>query len=1469
MEQNKIYKIINFKYFVYCVIVFFSLFLFYIRNNVNASDINSKKDKELKEVIKQNNLGELQNISPNNIIVKIKISNPKLLNKDVQIVKIEDNSVVIKSNNYKNTATVYFTFDKNKFNGKPELRDVLKNTLLGEIENNSPNTIIKKIKELNKNLINKDIQVVSILTKGALIESNDYNNALIVNFNVKKDKSNTRQDLRDILTKSNLGEITNNSESAIIEKIKNLNPIFIKKDIQVVSILKNGALVKSNDYDDATLVYYSLKKNKPQEEKELKDVLTQTLLGEIENNSPNTIIEKTKSLNKNLKHQDLKTIKINDDNALIKSNDYKNTTIVYFTLQKDIKEALAQTHLGKIENNLPNTIIEKIKDFNKNLFNKDLQTIKIYDDNAVIKSVDYKNTIKVDFTLKQELKEVLKQTHLGEIENNLQNTIIEKIKSLNKHLTKNDLQIIKINEDSASIKSNDYKNIITVYFTLKKDIKEVLTQTNLGSLDNNSSNTIIEQIKKINKNLKHQDVQTIKIYDNNALIKSDDYKNTITVYFTLKTDIKDILTQINLGEIDNNSPNTIIENIKILNTKLLNKDIQTIKIYDNNALIKSEEYKNIITVYFTLKKELKEVLTKTHLGEIENNLSITIIEKIKDLNKNLINKDIQTTKIYDDNALIKSEDYPYTAKVDFTLKKELKEVLTKTHLGEIENNLSITIIDKIKALNSKLTYKDVQIIQIYEDNALIKSNDYKNTITVDFTLKKELKEVLTQTNLGEIENNSSNVIIEKIKDLNKNLIHKKLQISKIYEDNALIKSDDYKNTTIVYFIVKQDIKEVLKQTHLGEIENNSPNTIIEKIKTLNPNLINKELQTTKIYDDHALIKSDDYKNTITVDFNLKKDKNPEKQELKNFLTQTFLGEIENNLSSTIIEKIKNLNKNLINKNLQTIQIYEDNALIKSDDYKNTITVDFTLKKELNEVLTKTNLGEIENNLSNIIIEKIKDLNQNLINKNLQTIKIYDNNALIKSNDYPNTVKVDFTLKQDIKEVLKQTRLGEIDDNLPNTIIEKIQDLNQNLINKNLQTIKIYEDNALIKSEDYKNTIAVQFTLKKDIKEVLTKTHLGEIENNSSITIIDKIKNLNKNLINKNLQIITTNDNNALIESTDYKNTITVDFTLKKDKQLKDVLKQTNLGEMENNLSATIIEKIKVLNKILINKDLQTIKIYDDSALIQSDDYKNIITVDFTLKKDKSSEIQELKDVLKQTNLGEIENNSSITIIEKIKSLNKILINKDLQTIKIYDNSALIKSEDYKNTITIDFTLIKDKQLKEVLTQANLGEIENNSSITIIDKIKSLNKNLINKNLQTIKIYDDSALIQSEDYKNIITVDFTLKKDKHHEIQELKNVLTKTNLGEIENNSEKEIISQIKKLNPNLNIENIKIEIITNKNKAKIESEKYKGEQEIYYTLKKDIKQTEQNHILKIFIAIIFVLTFIIFYFIKKINIKTT
>ncbi|MGI3136082.1 MAG: hypothetical protein ACN23H_00635, partial [Candidatus Phytoplasma vitis] len=456
---------------------------------------------------------------------------------------------------------------------------------------------------------------------------------------------------------------------------------------------------------------------------------------------------------------------------------------------------------------------------------------------------------------------------------------------------------------------------------------------------------------------------------------------------------------------------------------------------------------------------------------------------------------------------------------------------------------------------------------------------------------------------------------------------------------------------------------------------------------------------------------------------------PKNPNLKDFLKKTELGTLDDFNIQTIINKIKNLNPILNQNNLQVEKIISNKeAIIFSQEFEGKVYVTYNIKQNipknpnLKDFLKKTELGTLDDFNIQTIINKIKNLNPILNQNNLQVEKIISNKeAIIFSQEFEGKVYVTYNIKQNIpknpnlKDFLKKTELGTLDDFNIQTIINKIKNLNP-ILNKNEfrfdETPNLKE--AIITSKDFEGKVLVTYNIKQNIpqtrnlKDFLKKTELGTFDDFNIQTIINKIKNLNP-ILNKNELRFdeTPNLKEAIITSKDFEGKVLVTYNIKqnipKNPNLKDFLKKTELGTLDDFNSQTIINKIKNLNPILNKNNLQVEKIISNKeAIIFSQEFEGKVYVTYNIEKNPSqitsqiiSQIPKqtfrLRDVLKTTKLGILDEINNQIIIAKIKNLNPILDKNDLQVDGILNpEGTIIVSKEFEGKVSVTFDILKQK-----------------------------------------------------------------------------------------------------------------------------------------------------------------------------------
>ncbi|QTX02746.1 hypothetical protein LFWB_1760 [Candidatus Phytoplasma luffae] len=1375
---------------------------------INSVEVSFKLKPELKTVLKEKYLGKLDNNSETSIRKAIFKLNPDLNNKNIKIYSIEDQKALVSFlDEYINSVEVSFKL-------KPELKTVLKEKYLGKLDNNSETSIRKAIFKLNPDLNNKNIKIYSIEDQKALVSFLDeYINSVEVSFKLKPE-------LKTVLKEKYLGKLDNNSETSIRKAIFKLNPDLNNKNIKIYSIEDQKALVSFLDeYINSVEVSFKLKP-------ELKTVLKEKYLGKLDNNSETSIRKAIFKLNPDLNNKNIKIYSIEDQKALVSFLDeYINSVEVSFKLKPELKTVLKEKYLGKLDNNLAETIKEIIIRFNSDLNNKNIKIYSIEDQKALVSFLDeYINSVEVSFKLKPELKTVLKEKYLGKLDNNSETSIRKAIFKLNPDLNNKNIKIYSIEDQKALVSFLDeYINSVEVSFKLKPELKTVLKEKYLGKLDNNSETSIRKAIFKLNPDLNNKNIKIYSIEDQKALVSFlDEYINSVEVSFKLKPELKTVLKEKYLGKLDNNSETSIRKAIFKLNPDLNNKNIKIYSIEDQKALVSFlDEYINSVEVSFKLKPELKTVLKEKYLGKLDNNLVETIKEIIIRFNSDLNNKNIKIYSIEDQKALVSFlDEYINSVEVSFKLKPELKTVLKEKYLGKLDNNSETSIRKAIFKLNPDLNNKNIKIYSIEDQKALVSFLDeYINSVEVSFKLKPELKTVLKEKYLGKLDNNSETSIRKAIFKLNPDLNNKNIKIYSIEDQKALVSFlDEYINSVEVSFKLKPELKTVLKEKYLGKLDNNSETSIRKAIFKLNPDLNNKNIKIYSIEDQKALVSFlDEYINSVEVSFKLK-------PELKTVLKEKYLGKLDNNSETSIRKAIFKLNPDLNNKNIKIYSIEDQKALVSFlDEYINSVEVSFKLKPELKTVLKEKYLGKLDNNSETSIRKAIFKLNPDLNNKNIKIYSIEDQKALVSFLDeYINSVEVSFKLKPELKTVLKEKYLGKLDNNSETSIRKAIFKLNPDLNNKNIKIYSIEDQKALVSFlDEYINSVEVSFKLKPELKTVLKEKYLGKLDNNSETSIRKAIFKLNPDLNNKNIQIYSIEDQKALVYlPDDYSGVVEVNFELKP--ELKTVLKEKYLGKLDNNLAETIKEIIIRFNSNLNNKNIQIYSIEDQKALVYlPDDYSGVVEVNFELK-------PELKTVLKEKYLGKLDNNSETSIRKAIFKLNPDLNNKNIKIYSIEDQKALVSFlDEYINSVEVSFKL--KPELKTVLKEKYLGKLDNNSETSIRKAIFKLNPDLNNKNIKIYSIEDQKALVSFlDEYINSVEVSFKLK-------PELKTVLKEKYLGKLDNNSETSIRKAIFKLNPDLNNKNIKIYSIEDQKALVSFLDEYINSVEVSFKLKPELK----------------------------------
>ncbi|AGY41432.1 Chitinase [Mesoplasma florum W37] len=605
---------------------------------------NTKKIN-IATVIEKKSLGIINRSTEYEIRQAVLLNNPKLVTSDFEITNISTNeslgkASLIGQDRYNGEITVSFYI-------VPALEDNLINTNLGTISSKSESAIRNAILSKNPDINIYGFEITEIDSTSALITGDDfiYNGSLTVVFTIQAIKPN----LSSVITKKDLGILSDNNVLTIQQAVIKLNPKLTTKDINITSITQTSARVNSTSagrYTGSVNVTFTIQVVKPN----LSSVLINTNLGSLQDNNTSTIQASILAKNSNLLASDISIDSITQTSARVNSTSsgrYTGSVNVTFIINGTKPEKTNLTNVitnQNITTVLPNAdpdiILNALVKDNTKL---NSNYVRIYDtgfnsssgwgwarvtstdENVYINPKDgYLNlTFKVDENLLAiDLASVITNTNLGTLDILDEITIKNQLTKLNPNLEVNHVDINNITETSAIVTSNNpskYKGSINITFKLDTSkavpLSSVLKERNLGTLTSTDENTIKQAIKLKNPNI---DINAIgidsqSITTSNALVKSTDptkYSGSVKIEYIIDTsnaiDLNSLIKERNLKGISDNLDSGIIRNILKFNpnTTIQEKDLKVINKTNEVATIQSNnlaKYKGSVEVQYEVK----------------------------------------------------------------------------------------------------------------------------------------------------------------------------------------------------------------------------------------------------------------------------------------------------------------------------------------------------------------------------------------------------------------------------------------------------------------------------------------------------------------------------------------------------------------------------------------------------------------------------------------------------------------------------------------------------------------------------------------------------------------------------------------------------------------------------------------------------------------------------------------------------
>ncbi|AUB31696.1 glycosyl hydrolase family 18 protein [Spiroplasma floricola] len=587
-------------------------------------------------------------------------------------------------------------------------------------------------------------------------------------------------------------------------------------------------------------------------------------------------------------------------------------------LNNNISNLLKNTDIGTLKNNESVTISEAVIKKNSGLSKDDFIVKDIKNDSAIIEGISkYSGNIKVTFKVIRKLDEVLKNPNLGEINNNSQETIKRAIISNNLELKESDFILTNINSNSAIVQGqNDYEGEVKITFAIAKqekiELSTLLKNTNLGILEDNKSSTILKVILQKNSGLSENDFTINQITKSSAIVSGiNKYNGNVTVSFSIRNrvELSTILTNTNLGVLNSKDSKTIKKSIIEKNQNLTEDDFMLESISMNSAVaVGINNYIGKVNVLFQLSAvkpdsiQLKEAIKQTNLGTIVSSEPEEILKGLKIKNPNIDTNFLGVRwnganggngwgNVYSLDKSVYIDVQDSGVDVSFTVDESLEstplsQVITNTNLGMINSNDQNTILQVVKQKNSSLETKYVEVINIGDNQAIIKSTNirkYKGQVSVKFTIDTsnamDLANVVTNRTLGLINSNDQDALKSAVYNKNQQLDINSIKFIDILADSALIVSTNpakYKGNVRVTFSVDNsnaiDLKTVISKTNLGGIPDSYQSSIKRTLKYLNSSLDESSIKATQISKEKATIVSTNpakYKGSVDVIFEVK------------------------------------------------------------------------------------------------------------------------------------------------------------------------------------------------------------------------------------------------------------------------------------------------------------------------------------------------------------------------------------------------------------------------------------------------------------------------------------------------------------------------------------------------------------------------------------------------------------------------
>ncbi|UWD34738.1 BspA family leucine-rich repeat surface protein [Mycoplasma cottewii] len=357
------------------------------------------------------------------------------------------------------------------------------------------------------------------------------------------------------------------------------------------------------------------------------------------------------------------------------------------------------------------------------------------------------------------------------------------------------------NKISISLNNNSRYNQLTspieISYTSKEKLDQVIElNTNIGFVKNNSTQAIIDQLKKVFNILKDEEIKVENITNNSAKIRvinskvfdSNQQNNQTTIRFDLMKDLSNIEFNTKEIVIETNDEKLFINEFIKRNQKVLNDnniDLHFLKFEKKENFyeisIDNGEYANNLKVNYKVIKPISKINGLiTDIGKFNtHNNSEIIKEFIRLNNQKLPGIDANDLELVKENNKWKirfkpnSKNFSGEVNVTFTIRTNISQN-TDTNAGAFDELDHNKIIDAFIRMNQHrlngLTKDNFKIVSKNNNSITVEvqnNDDFYGQVTITYSIRQNVNDLTINTQAGKFKEENHNKIINAFIEKNK------------------------------------------------------------------------------------------------------------------------------------------------------------------------------------------------------------------------------------------------------------------------------------------------------------------------------------------------------------------------------------------------------------------------------------------------------------------------------------------------------------------------------------------------------------------------------------------------------------------------------------------------------------------------------------------------------------------------------